>query len=294
MSQQQPVYYSPALAAAGSPVTPQPVITVGSPAPGSYQYVTPQPIDQTQQYQYPQQTGVAPAPAQTLQQPYYPAQSPAITYQQPYVAPNAEFKEQPAAVYATEANPAQSVTPIQANRAALMGKFKQFDTCCGFIPLNTGAMIIAALMVIFYGWCGLALIVVSSWSGWYFILTALLGFFYLIVALFSIYGFIGVYQRNLQYVNNFVFFFVIGSIIWAILEIVQMIMGAVYYADARKYCYDYYYCPSFGWVTWVITFIIGGAFQYYFCCCLVSYQRVLTAELSGDVEAGQNKSIEMH
>ncbi|KAG0286439.1 hypothetical protein BGZ97_007443, partial [Linnemannia gamsii] len=147
--QPQPPYYSPALAQGGSPV----------PGTPQYQYVTPQPLDASQQQQYAQYQ--QPQPETILQQPYYPAQTPAPVFQQA-----GEFKEQPAAVYATtEAHPAQPVVISAAagDRTGLMAKMHHFDTCCGFIPLHTGAMIIAILMVIFYGFCGLVLLTANTW-----------------------------------------------------------------------------------------------------------------------------------
>lgn len=165
MSQEQPGYYSPAPAGGQAPV----------PGTPSYQYVTPQPLDPSQQ-QYQQQQQYAqqqqqysqqPAPGTILQQPYYPAQSPAPVYAQPSTVISPEFKEQPAAVYATEAHPAQ---PVVINvdgieRRGLMGKLHQFETCCGFIPLHTGAQIIAILMAIFYGAFGIILFASSTFSG---------------------------------------------------------------------------------------------------------------------------------
>ncbi|KAG0375719.1 hypothetical protein BGX24_008744 [Mortierella sp. AD032] len=290
MSQEQPGYYSPSQAA---------------PAPGtpSYQYVTPQPVDQ--QYIQPQQQYIQPQqqyaqPSTTLQQPYYPDQTPAPVFQQPVVSP--EFKEQPAAVYApTEAHLAQPVV-ISAEggeRRGLIAKMHQFQMCCGFIPLHTGAMIIAALMFIFYGWCGIGLLTVASGyrlvGDVYFILTMLIGVFYVVVAVVSGLGFIGIYQQQPQRINLFVKCFLVGSLVWAVLEIIQMAIMVAYYSNLCAELSPYYSC-GFGWVAWIFTFLIGLAFQYYFACCLVSYQRVFLASV-GDVEGAQaigGKNIEMH
>lgn len=151
MSQEQSPYYPPATAQGGAPV----------PGTPQYQYVTPQPVDPSQQQQYAQYQQQQ--PETVLQQPYYPAQTPAPVFQQP-----TEYKEQPAAIYA-DAHPAQPVV-ITAGRGdghGLTGKLHQFHTCCGFIPLHTGAMIIAFSMVIFYGYCGLGLLTVGTfrWNG---------------------------------------------------------------------------------------------------------------------------------
>ncbi|KAF9907017.1 hypothetical protein EC991_011412 [Linnemannia zychae] len=297
MSQEQPTYYSPAQAPAAAP------------APGTpqYQYVTPQPVDQQQyiqpqqQYIQPQQQYAAPQPGTTLQQPYYPAQTPTPVFQQPVVSP--EFKEQPAAVYAAAdgSHLAQPVviTAEGGKARGLYGKLHQFQMCCGFIPLHTGAMIIAALMVIFYGYCGLVLLTASGYRAMgdsYYIITLVLGVVYMLVAAVSAYGFAGAYRQDPKMVNIFVKFFLLGSIVWAVLEIIQMGVLVAYY---NSYCSElsyYGYSCGFGWAGWVITFLIGLAFQYYFACCLVSYQRVLLASL-GDVEGARaigGKNIEMH
>ena len=94
----------------------------------------------------------------------------------------------------------------------------------------------------------------------------------------------------------FVKFYVIGYFVWAVIQIIQM---GVSVAAWSNYCsgYSYYgYSCGFNWAGWIIPFLIGLCLEYYFCCCLVSYQRVLKAKLSGsDVEGGQGgKTIEMH
>ncbi|KAK3831712.1 MAG: hypothetical protein JOS17DRAFT_126889 [Linnemannia elongata] len=292
MSQEQPGYYSPAPAGGQAPV----------PGTPGYQYVTPQPLDPSQQQyqqqqqfaQQQQQYGQQPAPGTTLQQPYYPAQSPAPVYAQP----SNEFKEQPAAVYATEAHSAQ---PVVINvdgieRSGLMGKVHQFEMCCGFIPLHTGAMIIAICMVIFYGAFGIVLLASGTFIGWYNTVFIILGILYLGVAAISVYGFLGAHREDLRMVNVFVKFYVIGSFIWAIIQIIQMAISVAYYANWCSGFSRYGISCGFNWAGWIIPFLIGLGLQYYFCCCLVSYQRVLTAKLGGgDVEGGQGgKTIEMH
>ncbi|KAF9544978.1 hypothetical protein EC957_011475 [Mortierella hygrophila] len=287
MSQEQPGYYSPAPAGGQAPV----------PGTPSYQYVTPQPLDPSQQqYQQQQQFAQQPPPGTVLQQPYYPAQSPAPGFAQPSTVISPEFKEQPAAIYATEAHPAQ---PVVINvdgieRRGLMGKLHQFEMCCGFIPLHTGAMIIAILSVLLYGGFGLALLVSSTYSGtWYGIVFIILGIVYLGVAAISAAGFMGAYREDPKWVNIFVKFYVIGYFIWALIQIIQMGISVAYYSNYCSSLSYYGYSCGFGWAGWIIPFLIGLALQYYFCCCLVSYQRVLLAKLSGgDVEGG--KTIEMH
>lgn len=94
----------------------------------------------------------------------------------------------------------------------------------------------------------------------------------------------------------FVKFYVIGSFVWILIQLIQMGISVAWYSS---YCSDlsyYGYSCGFGWAGWIIPFLIGLALQYYFCCCLVSYQRVLKAKLGGgDIEGGQGgKTIEMH
>lgn len=97
-------------------------------------------------------------------------------------------------------------------------------------------------------------------------------------------------------VNVFVKFYVIGSFVWILIQIIQMAISVAYYADACSQLSRYGYSCGFSWASWIIPFLIGVGLEYYFCCCLVSYQRVLKAKLGGgDVEGGHGgKTIEMH
>lgn len=287
---EQPVYYSPA-----------PVATPVVAADGTYQYVQPaQPVG-TPVVQY---TAAVDPNATTLQQPYYPVQSPIVQPQQPYLAQPAiqpAVAAQPAGVYTT--TQATSEPVIKPDGKGLFGKIPQVENCCLCFPLHTGAMIIAALMFIFYGYCGLVLVVSGSYSGWYSGVLIVVGVLYLLVALISAYGFAGVYKEETFWVDRFVKFYVIGSLVWFILEFVQMIILVVYYNNQTYtysyggYTYTYETNVGFPWAGWIVTLIIGTAFQFYFCACLVSYQRVLHARL-GDAETGMQtmngKEVQMH
>jgi hypothetical protein len=121
----------------------------------------------------------------------------------------------------------------------------------------------------------------------------ILGVVYLGVAFVSIGGFIGAYKQDPIWVNKFVTFFVIGSLVWAIMEIIEMALSVAAYSNL---CSSAYYSCGFGWARWIIIFLLGLAFQYYFACCLVSYQRDLTAKLNGgDIEGAHGgRPMEMH
>ncbi|KAF8986608.1 hypothetical protein BGZ52_008465 [Haplosporangium bisporale] len=282
---EQPVYYSPAPAAS----SPAPAV-VGTP---TYQY------DQAQQQQSQQGTPVyqyvQPSPQQpnVLQQPYYPPselQSPPPQHQQIYYAqqPNQQpiqmqqpmqmqqpVQGQANVVYTTSqavAAPAVTTIPISTGGTGLTRNMPQFENCCLCFPLHTGAMIITFLMVIFYGYCGLALIIDGTYFGWYNAVMIVLGILYLGVAVVSGFGFAGIYKERMDWVDRFVKMYVIGSICWLVLEIIEIIIQVVWVNNLNRYAYFVYTVP---WVGWAITLIIGGLFQYYFACCLVSYQRLL-------------------
>ncbi|KAG0265444.1 hypothetical protein BG011_004664 [Mortierella polycephala] len=245
--QDQPAYYSPAPAAA-SPVG---------------QYVQPSPVGQYAQ----------PTPDQINQQ-----------QQQPYYAEQ-PVQIQPAVVATTQHTSTDMPVVLKGNGRGIVGKMPQFNNCCICFPLHTGAMIIAFLLVIFYGYCGLVLLVSSSYSGWYSAVVIVLGIIYLLIAFCSAYGFAGIYKEEPAWVDRFIKMFLIGSLLWALLEIIEMIILVVWY---NKLCNSYvsqYFSCGFPWASWIIIFILGAGFQYYFCCCLVSYQRALHARIS-DVNGG--------
>lgn len=192
---EQPVYYSPApgasspaTAVVGTPVYQydqgQQQQLQGTPIQGTpvYQYDQAQqqqlqgtpvqgtPVQGTPVYQYAQ---TSPQQPNVLQQPYYPPadmQSPPPQHQQIYYAqqPVQQQVQQPNVAYTTaqavEA-PAVTTIPVAGNGRGLTGRMHQFDECCLCFPLHTGAMIIAFLMVIFYGYCGLVLITSGVYSG---------------------------------------------------------------------------------------------------------------------------------
>ncbi|KAG0348868.1 hypothetical protein BG004_003912 [Podila humilis] len=293
---EQPVYYSPdpasssspAPAAAGTPVyqySPQHQQQVPPPGTPVYQYVQPSPQQQQQQQQQPN----------VLQQPYYPpvdAQSPPPQHQQIYYAQQQQqqpvIQEVPQqqqtnnVIYTSTTHAAPAVTAIPASGRGLTGKMPQLENCCLCFPLHTGAMIIAFLMVIFYGYCGLVLVAFSpigaySYSGGnaYSIILIVIGICYLAIACVSAFGFAGVYKERVDWVDRFISMYIIGSFVWLLLEIIEIIMLVVYFNGFRSYSYGYYYSVGPNWVAWAIIMVIGIAFQYYFGCCLVSYQRVL-------------------
>ncbi|KAF9434747.1 hypothetical protein BGZ76_007514 [Entomortierella beljakovae] len=241
--------------------------------------------DGTTQYQYvsPQQTGVMPVTyspgqqqvavdSQTGQQ-YY-AQSPAIQQQpiqqqpiqQQYYQPQPQV-QQAAYVVTTQEQTTTEMPVVSGNGKGIVGKMPQVENCCLAVPLHTGALIIAFLMFIYYGYCGLALLVSGSFSGGIYIAFIIIGIVFLLIAVISGYGFMGIYKEEPLWVDRFIKFYLIGSVVWLLLEIVYMAIYASY--------------GFFPWAGWIVQIIIAGAFQYYFCVCLVSYQRVLHARVNG-------------
>ncbi|KAF9317388.1 hypothetical protein BG003_000845 [Podila horticola] len=303
---EQPVYYSPA-PGASSPAT----AVVGTPVyqydQGQQQQLQGTPVQSTPVYQYDQAqqqqlqgTPVQGTPVQgtpvyqyaqtspqqpnVLQQPYYPPadmQSPPPQHQQIYYAqqPVQQQVQQPNVAYTTaqavEA-PAVTTIPVAGNGRGLTGRMHQFDECCLCFPLHTGAMIISFLMVIFYGYCGLVLVAFGSFTGWYSAILICFGVLYLGVAVVSAFGFAGVYKERVDWVDRFIKMYIIGSIVWLVLQILSIIIEVIYYNQlSNSYAGYYYVSVGVNWVGFAITFVIGGLFQYYFACCLVSYQRML-------------------
>ncbi|KAK3816376.1 MAG: hypothetical protein J3Q66DRAFT_342354, partial [Benniella sp.] len=147
----------------------------------------------------------------------------------------------------------------------IIGKMPQLNECCFCLPLHTGALIIAGVMVIYYGYCGLVLVTLSSYSS-AFIIFLIIGILYLIIALVSAYGFAGILKQNVELVDRFIKMFIGCFIIWALLYIVKIIIYASYGILVP-------------WAGFIVDIIISGVCQYYFCVCLVSYQRVLHARV---------------
>ncbi|KAF9186690.1 hypothetical protein BGZ51_009812 [Haplosporangium sp. Z 767] len=271
--QDQPAYYSPAPAAA-SPV-------------GQYAQPT---HDQQQQPYYP--------PQQQPQQAYYGEQP---VHTQPAQIQPAQIQPvqiQPAVIVTTEHTSSTDMPIVtKGNGRGIVGKMPQFNNCCLCFPLHTGAMIIAFLLVIFYGYCGLALLIASGYSGWYSAVLIILGILYLLIAFVSAYGFAGIYKEEPTWVDRFIKMFLIGSLVWALLEIVEMAIMVIWYNNLCSGYVSYYYSCGFPWAGWIIIFILGLGFQYYFCCCLVSYQRVLHARINdlsgGGIDSFGGKNIQM-
>ncbi|KAG0048909.1 hypothetical protein BGZ83_006203 [Gryganskiella cystojenkinii] len=196
------------------------------------------------------------------QQQYYPQQSqPEVGY---------------TGAHTTTAAPHPIVTRLDGRNLSDKIVRHQFEQCCVVVPLHTGAMIISFLMTVFYGYCGLALLTSSIFHGVYSVLLIIVGILYLFIAVASGYGFVGIYKEELIWVDRFINFYVIGSIVWAVLQLIQVIIMGIAYHTGGSWV-----------VSWIVTFLIGFAFQYYFCCCLVSYQRALHARLNaGGAHAG--------
>lgn len=101
-----------------------------------------------------------------------------------------------------------------------------------------------------------------------------LGILYLGVAVVSGFGFAGIYKERVDWVDRFVKMYVIGSICWVILEIIEIAIEAAWISNLNSYARGYF-VYHVNWVGFALTLVIAGLFQYYFACCLVSYQRLL-------------------
>ncbi|KAG0315355.1 hypothetical protein BGZ99_007509 [Dissophora globulifera] len=267
---EQPIYHSPAPGTVMPPPLQQGDGTSANHQYATpYQYAQPSPDQQQQQHYYAQSPVVQ-------QQPLYAAQSPdpqpVYTQPQPvYAQPQPHIQaEAPTVVYAQELTTTQ-VPVITGNGKGLTGRLPQVDNCCACLPLHTGAMVVAFIMFIFYGWCGLGLILGGSEIGGYGAFAIVIGVLYILVAVVSLYGLIGIYKEEVAWVDRFVRMFVIGSLVWVVLYIIEIIVLATQYG------------AYIAWGSTIVQLILGFLFQYYFCICLVSYQRVLHARV-GDQE----------
>ncbi|KAF9366221.1 hypothetical protein BGX34_005147 [Mortierella sp. NVP85] len=242
-----------------------PMIQQGSPlvqAPGTPMIQQGSPVYAQQQYvQHPPGTIV---PSPELKQPtmlegaFVPG-SPVVPQQQQYV-----YAASPIAPAVVVQETSQPVV-TGGDGKGIIGKMPQLNECCFCLPLHTGALIIAGVMVIYYGYCGLVLVTFSSYSS-AFIIFLIIGILYLIIALVSAYGFAGILKQNVELVDRFVKMFIGCFILWALLYIVKIIIYASYGL----------FVP---WAGFIVELIISGVCQYYFTVCLVSYQRVLHARV---------------
>lgn len=169
----QPGYYN--AAAPGQPtyyVQPQ---QTGTPVQQYQQYQQPIPGTPAQQFQQPGQQfqqGIPGTPVQQYQpspdyqQPQMLGQSfsPQPSPQQPYYAAQPPGAGPSAVVYTTTTETPQNPV-ITGDGTGIVGRMPQLENCCLCFPLHTGAMIIAAVMVLYYGYCGLVLVLASGYTG---------------------------------------------------------------------------------------------------------------------------------
>ncbi|KAF9998612.1 hypothetical protein BGZ80_009312 [Entomortierella chlamydospora] len=248
-------------------VTPQ---QPGSPAPAQYVQPSPQPV-----YVDPNQQAFSPQPvyADPNQQAFSPQPVYADPNQQQQQAYYAQPQAQPTYVVTSTEQTTSLPVVTGGNGKGIVGKMPQLDLCCFFLPLHTGALVIAFLMTIYYGYCGIVLLAGGTFTGGVAIGLIILGILYLLVAIVSGYGFVGIYKEQPLWIDRFIRMYLVGSIMWLVLEFIYMIIVVATYSQ--------YYWYSFPWASWIIQIIICGGLQYYFCICLVSYQRVLHARVDG-------------
>ncbi|KAG0031226.1 hypothetical protein BGZ81_001577 [Podila clonocystis] len=183
--------------------------------------------------------------------------------------------QQPTLVYTVPS----TVTPIPVTGSGrgLTGKLPQLATCCMCFPLQTGAMIIAFLMTIYYAYCGIPLLLaaptlIAHGSALFSAIAIVFGVLYVGIATLSIFGFVGILRERLDWVSRFVRWYFIGSCIWLALEILGAILTAV---GSSSYSDAFSHGSVAAWVLWFVILMVALAFQYYFWCALVSYERVL-------------------
>ncbi|KAF9575616.1 hypothetical protein BGW38_008207 [Lunasporangiospora selenospora] len=151
-------------------------------------------------------------------------------------------------------------------------------------------MTVCGLMILFYGITGLLAVLSSSLSGFYSAISIVIGVIYLLIAFASCFGFAGIYKEKREWVDKYVLFFIIGSFLWLVLEIIDLIIQIVYINNLKNNCLYGFCYYSFNPGPWIAVFLIGLFFQIYFCSILASYQRVLHAR----TDAFEGKEIMMH
>ncbi|KAF9317387.1 hypothetical protein BG003_000844 [Podila horticola] len=196
--------------------------------------------------------------------------------------------QQPTLVY----TPA-TVTPIPVTGSGrgLTGKLPQLTNCCMCFPLQTGAMIIAFLMTIYYGYCGIPLLIAAPHLIYFgsslgAAVAIIFGILYVAIAVLSVFGFVGILRERLVWVSRFVKWYFVGCCIWLTLEILGVILAAT---GASNYSYSFSQAGITAWILWLVLLAVALAFQYYFWCALVSYERVLKQQsqrFDGTVPAG--------
>jgi len=139
-----------------------PMIQQGSPmgqAPGTPMMQQGSPI--YAQQQYPPGT-IVPSPEMkqpTMLEGAFVPGSPVVPQQQQYVYAASPIG--PAVVVQETSQPVVT----GGDGKGIIGSMPQLNECCFCLPLHTGALIIAGVMVIYYGYCGLVLVTLSGYSG---------------------------------------------------------------------------------------------------------------------------------
>ncbi|KAF9337877.1 hypothetical protein BG006_001864 [Podila minutissima] len=157
-------------------------------------------------------------------------------------------------------------------------------TCCMCIPLKAGAMIIAFLMTIYYGYCGIPLLLVAprllDYDHIAGVIAIVFGVLYVSIATVSIFGFVGILCERLDWVSRFVRLYFIGCCIWLAVEITGVILAATG-MNSTNGADVFVQTDITVWIIWVAIMVVALAFQYYFWRALVSYERLLTQQHQG-------------
>ncbi|KAG0341732.1 hypothetical protein BG005_002884 [Podila minutissima] len=152
------------------------------------------------------------------------------------------------------------------------------------IPLKAGAVIIAFLTTVYYGYCGIPLLLVAprllDYDHLDGVIAIVFGVLYVSIATVSIFGFVGILRERLGWVSRFVRLYFIGCCIWLTVEITGVIltatrMNSAYGADVLGQA------GITTWIIWVAIMVVALALQYYFWRALVSYERLLTQQHQG-------------
>ncbi|RIB29630.1 hypothetical protein C2G38_1042456 [Gigaspora rosea] len=175
---------------------------------------------------------------------------------------------------------------------ALLNKLPRVNLCCFFVPLQIGAFIVTAWMLVWFAYAGIVVMTISySSSIGFTIFWKGLGICYLLLALGAFYGAHAIYYQIPHRVAKFVQGYFIAIIFYTLAQIVFIVVIQIAVssalADAKAKCEQASkttkincdaYTSGVGYpiVSWLIPFAIGSLWQLYLFICIRSYSLELT------------------
>ncbi|RUS33733.1 hypothetical protein BC938DRAFT_484208 [Jimgerdemannia flammicorona] len=178
--------------------------------------------------------------------------------------------------------------------------------CCFMVPLKIGALIIATWMLVWYMYAGFALVLVPYGGSFLWVGLKVLGVVYALAGLVSLYGIYAIYKELPFHVARFTKLFTIAAIYYLVVQVIVIIIEEVelraIYNNAVNQCEaaqanvttphidcNIGFVDSF-LVSWIISYIIGLAFQIYFIIVIRSYNADLQARTSN----GEKGAVDMN